>query len=152
MIIILLSLAHLAVDGACAALLFSSAGVDAFSVAAIYNTVAFSTQALTGLLTDRLGRCKLIIVSSCALISAFCFMPAGPILRAIAVGCGNSFFHVAAGSIVLRKSSGKAGSLGGFCRSGLHRSFTRQLVSGTQAYISGGFADSICYDPFNPGR
>lgn len=116
--LILFSLAHLLVDAVCAATLFSITSGNMFTLVAVYNTIAFSTQALTGLMVDKTGRCRTIAASSCGLIAIVFFVPAAPMFKAIAVGLGNSLFHVSAGAHVLKGCYGKAKNLGVFVAPG----------------------------------
>ena len=112
------SAAHFLVDATCAAALFGG-GVEALVPALLlYNTLAFSTQCLVGLLTDRIGRCKSISAAACLLVAAGFFLPLPPMAKAAAVGLGNSLFHVAAGTVTLERSGGKAWPLGVFVAPG----------------------------------
>ena len=115
------SVAHLLVDALCAATLFGpvvNAGADYFSMCLLYNTLAFSTQCVVGLLADRIRRHRLSAGISMLVVILGFALPIPAVLRVILVGCGNSVFHVAAGADVLERSEGKAGPLGVFVAPG----------------------------------
>ena len=59
------SIAHFLVDAVCATVVMSTAGNDLATVFFIYNTLAFSTQCMTGLLTDRFGHCDSLASAAC---------------------------------------------------------------------------------------
>ena len=112
------SIAHLLVDAVCAAALFSCGG-DLGFLAALYNTLAFSTQCLAGLVMDRfhqkLGVCG---AAACLAVALGALLPLGDIGTVIIVGLGNSLFHVCAGTEVLISSRGRAAGLGVFVAPG----------------------------------
>jgi FSR family fosmidomycin resistance protein-like MFS transporter len=125
------AISHFLVDGVCVSALFLLDVPMQELTAAIllYNTMAFTTQCVFGLLLDSWCRgrysprdniCfhgRLEAVSM--LIVAFGFwLPAGPLLKACIIGIGNSFFHVCGGVVTLRKSRGKAAPLGVFVAPG----------------------------------
>lgn len=116
------SLAHLLTDAVCAAALFGAVSADAadFSLALIiYNTAAFTTQCLVGLLTDRLRKHEPLAalgLAVCALGALSAQVADGYIISLI-IGLGNSLFHVAAGTVTL-KSARDAGPLGVFVAPG----------------------------------
>lgn len=111
------SVAHLLVDAICATVVVTSS-VGYLSVFYIYNTFAFSTQCLVGLLTDRFGHCKTLAPMACIWVALCGFLPVQPISEAVLIGLGNSLFHVSAGSEVLEHSGGKAAPLGLFVAPG----------------------------------
>ncbi len=120
MLLVLNSLAHLLVDGLCAAVLFGpvrDAG-DAVELILLYNTLAFSTQSLVGLGADSLKRQGPAAALSMALVVLGFVLPLTPIFRVLLVGMGNSLFHVAGGVMTLRRSDGRAGKLGVFVAPG----------------------------------
>ena len=111
------SVSHLFVDALCAAILYSSGA--GFLEISVYDTLAFSTQCVTGMIADRYRtRLNIIAAASCALIAGSFFAPAGIMVRAAAAGIGNSFFHTSAGAAVIRGSKGKASPLGAFVAPG----------------------------------
>ena len=112
------SAAHLFVDAVCATVVVTSAAAGYYSVYYIYNTFAFSTQCLAGLLTDRFGHCRILGPVACIWVALCGFLPIQPVLGAVLIGLGNSLFHVAAGSEVLEQSEGKAAPLGLFVAPG----------------------------------
>ena len=141
MILVFNSISHFLVDAACVGALYSlyagsavgtPGGPDAtaFSIAVIiYNTLAFSTQCLIGMLLDRIIRQDrlrwdatmlygAVQASAMFVAAAAAIAPLGLVLKAVLLGLANSVFHVSAGSVVLDRSSGKAAPLGLFVAPG----------------------------------
>ena len=113
------ALAHFLVDAICAAVLLGSGnGASLLPLLLVYNTLAFSGQALFGLLTDRLGRCETLSAAACAFLGLSALLPLPPMLAAVCLGIGNCVFHVAAGSVTLEDAGGKAAPLGVFVAPG----------------------------------
>ena len=114
------SIAHFLVDALCVTTLFSGGleGAALSEMAVLYNTLAFSTQCLTGLLADRLrGYLRLDVAAMLLTVLGF-FLPLPFAARIAVVGLGNSLFHVAAGTMTLTESGGKAWQLGVFVAPG----------------------------------
>ena len=119
-----LSVMHALVDFLCAATLFNPVAVEvglsqmAFPFF-VYNTLAFTTQGIFGVLIDRfLSEYKHHIVRvSVVLILCGFFIPCGVYGRILLIGIGNSIFHVAAGASILASGS-KAVRLGIFVAPG----------------------------------
>lgn len=111
---------HLLVDGVCAATLFGCcAAVPEFTqLVLLYNTLAFSTQCLVGLLTDRCRAYHFLTALSAVPVSLGFLLPLPPLLRVIFVGLGNSLFHVSGGTETLLASGKKAWPLGMFVAPG----------------------------------
>ena len=120
MLLLLNSLAHLLVDGLCAATVFGpvAAAGDVSGLVLLYNTLAFSTQCLVGLAADRIGRHGPAAAAAMALVVLGFALPVPPWLRICLIGGGNSLFHVAGGVMVMERSGGKAGPLGVFVAPG----------------------------------
>ena len=120
MILFLNSISHLFVDGLCAATLFGplSEHLQLSMLIMLYNTLAFSTQCLVGLLSDRYGRRPYSLVLSLFMVVLGFALPIPPFLKVCFVGLGNSLFHVAGGAMTLMESKGKAGKLGVFVAPG----------------------------------
>lgn len=119
--LLLHSVAHLLVDALCAATLFGPvvhAGADYFTMALLYNTLAFSTQCLVGLAADRIRRHRMSAALAMLTVVLGFALPLPSVLRVVLIGLGNSVFHVAAGADVLEHSRGKAGPLGVFVAPG----------------------------------
>jgi len=111
------SAAHFFVDAVCAAVLGDSGA--GFGEVVMYDTLAFSTQCVTGLIADRhLRKADMIAAASCSLVAAAWAAPAGAVARAAAAGIGNSFFHTSAGAAVVSESEKKASPLGVFVAPG----------------------------------
>ena len=120
MILTLNAIAHLLVDGVCLAALFG-AGADTsalMTAVMLYNTLAFTTQCLVGLWTDRTGLSKKAEPLSMLLVAAGYFLPAPLLLRVAMIGLGNSCFHVCGGTVTLEQSRGKSSPLGVFVAPG----------------------------------
>ena len=120
MLLILNSIAHFLVDALCAATVFGPvrASGDTALLILLYNTLAFSTQCLVGLAADRIRRHGWAASCALVLVAAGFVLPLPPVWRILFVGCGNSVFHVAGGSMTLEDSGGRAGPLGVFVAPG----------------------------------
>jgi len=69
----------------------------------IYNFLAFATQPLWGLISDRFGYEKLFAISGAILVIIGASMIYySPIISVIFCGIGNAIFHIGAGSLVLQ--------------------------------------------------
>ena len=114
------SVAHLLVDGLCAATLFGpvSAAGDPGVLILLYNTLAFSTQGIVGLITDCLKRHGPVTAMGCIAIVLGYVLLLPAWLRVCFVGLGNSLFHVGGGTRTLIASNGKAWPLGVFVAQG----------------------------------
>lgn len=120
MLLFINSLAHLLVDGLCLATLFGTVAAEGEIVTAVllYNTLAFSTQCIVGLVTDETGRWEWLCCASMILVVLGFVLPAPWYVKVMLIGLGNSLFHVTGGSMTLRDSGGKAGKLGVFVAPG----------------------------------
>ncbi len=120
MLLFLNSLAHLLVDGLCAATVFGpvQGAADFTALVLLYNTLAFSTQCLVGLAADRVRRHGVSAAAAMVLVVLGFALPLPAWLRICLVGAGNSLFHVAGGAMTLERSGGKAGPLGVFVAPG----------------------------------
>lgn len=126
-----LGIQHFLVDAVCLACVLGLAGVKLtgtsredyiylFFLIAMYNSLAFCTQWLTGLCCDIVSKDKTVHA-----VYAFCLV-LGTILCIIEnyyagiffLGLGNSLFHVVGGRYVINHSHGKAGPLGAFVAPG----------------------------------
>lgn len=114
------SVMHLLVDGVCAATLFRYCSAEPmFAVLVLlYNTLAFTTQCLVGLLTDRCSAYKWITAASASAVALGFLLPLPPLLRVISVGLGNSVFHVSGGTQTLLQAGDRAWPLGIFVAPG----------------------------------
>ena len=101
------SFAHFLVDAVCASALYGR-GCGTAEIL-VYDTIAFSTQCMTGMIADRFrSRLNAISACSCLLLAMAFVTPAGNMTRAAVLGIGNSFFHTSAGATVLAESRKKA--------------------------------------------
>ena len=120
MILFVNSIAHFLVDAISVTTLFSgSAAGETLTLAVIlYNTLAFSTQCLVGLLVDKYKHYLHFDAAAMALVILGFALPLPYFARVILVSLGNNFFHVAAGTMTLTKSRGQAWQLGVFVAPG----------------------------------
>lgn len=120
MTLLLNSFSHFLVDALCVTALFSAgeAGDALLTGVLLYNTLAFSTQCFVGLLIDRCRSCKAPELASFALVLLGFALPLPYLLRIALFGLGNSLFHVAAGTVTLRRSGDRAWQLGIFVAPG----------------------------------
>ena len=120
MLLFLNALAHLLVDGLCAATVFGPVrDAPGFTeLVLLYNTLAFSTQCLVGLAADRIGRHGGGAAAAAIAVVLGFVLPVPAWLRICLIGAGNSLFHVAGGVMTLERSGGKAGPLGVFVAPG----------------------------------
>ena len=118
MILLLNSMAHLLVDGLCAATIFGQIEEDRALLLLLYSTLAFSTQCLVGLWADRMRHVRHLEAVSALLLVLGYVLPVSALLKIILIGVGNSGFHVAGGVMTLRESGGKAAKLGVFVSPG----------------------------------
>lgn len=119
-VLIINSIAHLLVDGVCAAALFGRMESDPnlSMLVMLYTTLAFSTQGIVGIMGDRIKRHSQADIISMIIVAVGFLLPLPPLLRTIIIGVGNSIFHVAGGTMTLEDSKGKAGKLGIFVAPG----------------------------------
>ena len=120
MTLIFNSFAHFLVDAICVSTLFAAGAEGELLTLGVilYNTLAFSTQCLVGLLLDNIKHWKAFNLTAMLTVILGCLLPLPFLLRICAVGVGNSFFHVAAGTMTLRQGRGKARDLGVFVAPG----------------------------------
>ena len=152
------AISHFLVDAACVCALYSSArgsGAEAACVL-LYNTFAFSTQCVAGLLFDmlrmperRAARGGLrrsagpdlrfygyLEAAAMLLVAVFALLPLPPVLKVILIGLGNSVFHVCGGTVTLRRSRGKAASLGVFVAPGAFGVTLGTLLPSASVWVS----------------
>ena len=120
MLLFLNSLSHMLVDALCSAAVLGQldAYPDLAAAVIAYNTLAFSTQCLVGLVTDRLKRHGFNLTVSAAMVIAGYLTPSPWILKILLLGLGNSLFHVEGGTLTLMESGGKPAKLGVFVAPG----------------------------------
>lgn len=114
------SIAHLLTDAVCAAAVFgpiAASGGDLSLCIVIYNSAAFLTQCLAGLLTDLLTRHERLAAIGLAVCVLGAYAPLPGWAAALIIGLGNCLFHVAAGTVTLKESR-SAGPLGIFVAPG----------------------------------
>ena len=114
----ILSICHLLVDGVCAATLLRDGSAPQLAAAILlYDTFAFTTQCLTGMLPDRFGHARLFVLLSAVILAFGALVPMAILPQAVVLGLGNSLFHVSGGYLTLRGSQ-KMGPLGVFVAPG----------------------------------
>lgn len=133
-----LSIAHLCVDMACAALFFGwlNRGEDGWLYMVLYNACAFALQLPLGLVADRLNRNRPFAAAGCALVAAGFMVAGAPLLAAVVCGLGNGMFHVGGGLEVLNKGN-QAAPLGVFVSPGA-----------VGLYLGTAFAEWFCSHPW----
>lgn len=120
MLLALNSVSHFLVDALCVATLFGpvAASGDIALAVVLYNTLAFSTQCIVGLLADALRRHSWSAAAGMLLVALGYILPVPALVKVCFVGVGNSIFHVAGGAMTLEESGGRAGKLGVFVAPG----------------------------------
>ena len=110
-----LGLIHALVDATCAAILYAEVAMDRLPyetlvvLVLLYNSLAFGSQWLVGILSDLKGAYRSTAVVGTLLIAAAAVAePLNPWTGAALAGIGNACFHVGAGAAVLRQSYGRA--------------------------------------------
>ncbi|MFA7673213.1 MAG: hypothetical protein WCY62_05105 [Clostridia bacterium] len=124
MILAVYSIAHFFVDAVCAAAIFSNDELIPYIL--MYDLLAFSTQGITGILTDIIGKAKYVAFAGGILVAAGAILPIPVPVRVCMLGLGNSIFHVGGGAVILKGSDFKAYPLGIFVAPG-----SLGLVAGT---------------------
>lgn len=126
------ALLHLLVDGLCVCSLYLIASSFPMSrlvgIFLTYNVLAFLTQPLTGLLSDRMERKHWLLLASVLLLTmavlatsvvmALGTSALGMTLVAVMLGMGNSLFHVWGGKQVAVKTNNDMRALGVFVSTG----------------------------------
>ena len=115
--LMMLAVCHLLVDGVSAAVILGQDGGPLLVAVLVYDTCAFTTQCVVGMLPDRIGHGKELVLVSAVVIAFGVLLPVPIMIKAIVVGLGNSLFHVSGGYITL-KGSQSMGPLGVFVAPG----------------------------------
>lgn len=115
--LVLLAVCHLLVDGVSAAVILGQGGGPLLAVVLVYDTCAFTTQCVVGMLPDRIGHGKELVLVSAVVIAFGVLLPVPIMIKAIVVGLGNSLFHVSGGYLTLKESR-SMGPLGVFVAPG----------------------------------
>ena len=158
--LVMLAVCHLLVDGVSAAVILGQDGGPLLAAVILYNTCAFTTQCVVGMLPDSIGHGKELVLVSAVVIAFGVFLPVPIMIKAIVVGLGNSLFHVSGGYITLKESR-SMGPLGVFVAPGaiglfigtvfpaVRLPFTAALVVMTELIIlaCGTEDDEDDYDP-----
>ena len=103
MVLLLNSISHFLVDAVCLATLFGAAegGVEMFTFILIYNMLAFTTQCIVGLFTDKYGLSRKLQGPSMLLVAFGYLLPLPVACKVCMIGIGNSFFHVCGGTVTI---------------------------------------------------
>lgn len=117
----LLSLSHLFVDFLCTALLAARLdtpdGISIFTLAILYNALAFAFQLPLGALGDLLDGRRIFAAAGCLLVAVGSFLSSA-IFMCLFIGLGNALFHVGGGREALQKGEGTAAAVGYFVAPG----------------------------------
>ncbi|MEO8512954.1 MAG: hypothetical protein ABI543_05315 [Ignavibacteria bacterium] len=90
------------------------------SLVLLYNILAFGSQPLAGLLTDKMKNPKLAAVTGLALMSAAVVLFfINPVISVIVAGAASAFFHVGGGALALCSTPDKASGPGLFSAPGV---------------------------------
>jgi len=118
-------IAHAFIDATCAAIAFALLALKAVSqeyfitLVVIYNVIAFGSQPLFGLLTDKYKIPKLAAITGAVITAIAAFIAfQNPLSAAIIAGLGNALFHVGGGTICLNLTRKKAAAPGIFVAPG----------------------------------
>jgi FSR family fosmidomycin resistance protein-like MFS transporter len=129
---------HAVVDATTVAAVFGAIGFHAvspeaaFTFVVLYDVLAFASQALLGLVTDRLARPRPFAVAGLAIASlAMACMPHHALATVLLAGLGNALFHVGGGALSLAVEPGRAAAAGIFVGPGALGLATGLLVSKT---------------------
>ncbi|MCP4354268.1 MAG: MFS transporter [Proteobacteria bacterium] len=106
------TITHALVDACCAGLIFSSVSNYELNYAAaaiiIYNLVAFGSQPIFGMITDKFKNPVFMASLGCLVTAIPVFFANNLMAIAIVAGIGNAMFHVGAGVSILRIAKGKS--------------------------------------------
>ena len=116
-----LGLIHALIDAACAAILYAEVvsnrlpNETLIALVLLYNSLAFGSQWLFGILADLRGAYRsTATIGTLLIVAAAVVEPLYPWAGASLAGIGNACFHVGAGAVVLRQSYGRAAESGVF--------------------------------------
>lgn len=122
----ILGLVHAIVDASTVTVVFSVAGIHAVPAAAAaalvvgYDVIAFAGQPFLGILADKLGNMRQVIIVGLLLTSASLgLMFVSPLAACIAAGVGNALFHLGAGAVCIQIERGRAAPTGIFVGPGV---------------------------------
>jgi FSR family fosmidomycin resistance protein-like MFS transporter len=114
-------LAHAVVDTTTVSVVYASIGVHALPVPAAfrlviaYDVLAFASQALIGVVADRLRAPRAFAVAGLVIAAlSLAAMPFDATSAMLLAGLGNAIFHVGGGSLALAIEPGRAGAAGVF--------------------------------------
>ena len=137
---------HAVVDASCAALVLShlsSGRVEARYFAlliVLYNTLAFGSQPLIGLISDRLKISYKTAVAGCVLTAVSTLLYTYPLISVLMAGLGNALFHVGGGITSLNLFKGKAAAPGIFVAPGALGLMIGTLIGKDGSFTAATFA------------
>lgn len=118
----LYTLLHFLADGICSLIIFSSLYNSDYNrclfVFLVYNSLAFISQPLVGLLIDKYNQPRNFLIVSVILITIGVCTKNNYIVSSIFLGIGNSFFHISGGKYVTENTSNNISALGLFVSTG----------------------------------
>jgi MFS transporter, FSR family, fosmidomycin resistance protein len=110
--VIVYAVIHALVDLVCAGVLLSqydTSDTRSFVIALIvYNVIAFGSQPIFGLITDRYKNPVFMAILGSLIVGSSVFMMNMLLLSAVVAGIGNAIFHIGGGVVSLRMAKGKA--------------------------------------------
>jgi FSR family fosmidomycin resistance protein-like MFS transporter len=117
----LLGVMHALVDASTVTVAFGTLGVHGvtpeFGVALIvsYDLIAFAGQPFLGILADRIGNMRAVVIAGIVLTGAsFGAMLLSPLVACVLAGVGNALFHLGAGAVCIKVKEGRAAPTGVF--------------------------------------
>ncbi len=120
----LFTVLHFIVDGICGLVIFSTLVINqsddmSFAILITYNLLAFVTQPFVGLLIDMHDNQErlFLLISVFSLALGICFK-SQPLISALLLGIGNSFFHISGGKYTISKTGNDIFDLGLFVSTG----------------------------------
>ena len=141
--LVVYGISHAIVDAACVALIFSLLVSNAINIeyfvalAIIYNVLAFGTQPIFGLITDKIKNPKFSAISG-SLLTALAILIAflSPLAATIIAGIANALFHIGGGTISLNLTKNKATAPAIFVAPGALGLLIGTFIGGSRNFIA----------------
>lgn len=118
----LYTILHFLVDGICSLIIFSSLYNNDYNrcliVFLIYNSLAFLSQPIIGLMIDKYNYPRVFLIISVLLIIIGIVTKSNYVVSSLTLGIGNSFFHISGGKYVTENTANNISALGLFVSTG----------------------------------